>query len=228
MNISDPYYYAYDKRYRKVHSRNLTWFSSEPTPEVEAWLRNNRVSREEQVLEIGIGEGRDLIYLTQMGYRIKGVDISPTAIQFCKERARKEGVIVDLQEGDALHLVNKFGPNSFKWIYSVATLHMLVEKEHRDKFLQAVYHLLEPGGKALLVNMGDGETPYVTDINLAFDEEKRNHPGEDIWVASTSCRKVSWDYHLQEIEEAGFIVEKKLSTANREYGQCMTVYLTKG
>ncbi|AZR72105.1 hypothetical protein BBF96_01070 [Anoxybacter fermentans] len=225
--MNKPYYLAYEERYKKVHSMNIAWFGSRPTLEVLKWVEEYQIPGNEVILEVGCGEGRDLIYLAGLGYRVKGVDISPTAIQYCKKLARKREVEIDLLVCDGLYLVDELGAETFNWIYSVGTLHMLVDQNHRDRFLKNIYQILKPGGKALLVNMGDGKEEYITDKTKAFEEEERNHPDGVIRVASTSCRKVNWDYHLRELKKAGFTVEKQLSTENEEYGKCMTVYLTK-
>lgn len=57
------------------------------------------------VLDLGIGEGRNALFFAKMGYEVEGVDISQTAIERCIERAKKTNLklkaeVKDLKEVD--------------------------------------------------------------------------------------------------------------------------------
>lgn len=129
---------------------------------------------------------------------------------------------------DVLFL-DRYLEKQYKWVYSIAALHMLVNDADRHKFLDSIYKILEPGGKALLVSMGNGVNEIKTDINNAFELQERNHiaTGKRVLVAGTSYRSINWVSHKREIEKAGFVIEKAINTENEEYGNCMTVYLIK-
>jgi 2-polyprenyl-3-methyl-5-hydroxy-6-metoxy-1,4-benzoquinol methylase len=57
-----------------------------------------------RALDVAMGSGQNAIYLARMGFDVKGVDISPEAVNNALESARKAGVTVKVQvanlEGD--------------------------------------------------------------------------------------------------------------------------------
>lgn len=222
------YYEAYDERYKKVHEKSLLWFSKEPTPQLLEWIESNSIPKEEKILEAGCGEGRDALYLAEQGYNITAIDVSSSAIEKCRELANSKGIHAEWIVTDAL-CADKLIGRRFKWIYSVATLHMLVDDTDRYKFLNSLYNLLESNGRLLLVNMGDGKNERRSDISTAFELQERNHmaTGKKIMVAGTSCRVVNWETHQKELCNAEFIIDKRMITRNKEYGDCMTVHLKK-
>jgi 2-polyprenyl-3-methyl-5-hydroxy-6-metoxy-1,4-benzoquinol methylase len=226
--IMKKYYLAYEDRYKKVHSEGLTWFRREPTPELSQWVDYNKIQHDDEICEIGCGEGRDALHLSKNGYRITAIDASQAAISKCIQFANEKGLdvnfkVLDILSADMNHL------NKFKWIYSIATLHMLVDENDRRGFLKALYDLLQPNGKLLLINMGDGQTERMTDTSTAFELQERNHDetGRKLMIAGTSFRSINWENHKAEIEEAGFFIQKMLNTENKEYGKCMTAYLER-
>lgn len=222
------YYEAYEERYKKIHEKGLLWFSDEPTPELIDWIKYFKIPKSNGICEVGCGEGRDSLYLAEQGYEVTGIDISNEAIKKCKELAEKKKVNINWIVSDALNLKDKID-RQFDWIYSIGTLHMLVEQEDRKKFLESIYSILKPQGSFLLISMGDGETERATDTSTAFDLQERNHmkSGRKLEVAGTSYRAINWENHEKELKEVGFKVKKKMQTENDEYIKCMTLYLTK-
>ncbi|MBU5426289.1 class I SAM-dependent methyltransferase [Tissierella pigra] len=222
------YYQAYEQRYKKIHEEGLLWFSKEPTMELINWIQHYNIPINDDICEIGCGEGRDALYLAEQKYNITGVDISEEAIKKCKELSKERKVLAEWMVSDALDLREKLN-RQFDWIYSIGTLHMLVEDEDRKEFLKTINSLLRPKGKFLLVSMGDGKIQRKTDVSAAFVLQERNHTltGKTFKVASTSYRAVNWEEHKRELKEAEFLVEKMMDTENEEYFKCMTVYLTK-
>jgi len=57
------------------------------------------------VLDLGIGEGRNALFFAKMGHEVDGIDISQTAVERCIERAKTQNLKVkaevnDLKEAD--------------------------------------------------------------------------------------------------------------------------------
>ncbi len=222
------YYFAYDDRYRVLHEEGLLWFSDIPTPELIQWINYNSISSSNELCEVGCGEGRDALYLSDRNFKLTAIDASETAILKCREFSGKTGLNVDWKVADAL-FVGESVTKKFHWVYSIATLHMLVDDCDRNQFLTSLFGLLKPGGKLLLVNKGDGKQEVKTDSAHAFELRERVHSasGKKVMVAGTSYRAVTWDYHTKELENAGFFIEKAMNTKNHEYEGCMTVYLSR-
>jgi len=62
-----------------------------------------------RVLDIGCGAGRHALYLQEMGFDVLGIDISPLAIEVCKQKGLKKAEVMSIEE------VN-FKPGSFDTI----------------------------------------------------------------------------------------------------------------
>lgn len=81
------YYQAYEDRYKQVHRKNLSWFSSAASQIVMDTIRKYYGEKSPKILDVGCGEGRDILFLLDKGYDVTGVDISAEAIKFCKAKA---------------------------------------------------------------------------------------------------------------------------------------------
>ena len=82
------YYEAYDDRYRQIHSQNLKWFDESPSAIVLETIHGFGITKENKLLELGCGEGRDAFPLLQAGFRLLATDISPEAIRFAGKNTR--------------------------------------------------------------------------------------------------------------------------------------------
>lgn len=143
------YYEAYDKRYKQVHSKGLSWSPSNNTLIVEDIIKKYHLEKD-KILEIGCGEGRDAIYLLNKDYDVLATDVSKEAIDYCKRN--------DLEHKNNYQVLDALKDNSLKekfgFIYSIACLHMLVLDEDRNKFYKYIYNHLEDNGYCLILTMG--------------------------------------------------------------------------
>ena len=63
------YYETYDKRYKQVHSKGLSWSTNNNTLMVEQMIKKYHLE-DQKMLEIGCGEGRDARYLLNKNYSL--------------------------------------------------------------------------------------------------------------------------------------------------------------
>lgn len=209
------YYEAYDDRYQQVHEQKLRWASDEPTPIVSQVIRRVGIDKEAPVLELGCGEGRDASALLQMGYSVTATDISPEAIRYCRARWPRYA--------DAFRELDCVGgqwEKKYRFIYAVAVVHMLVEEEHRKAFYSFLRTHLTDDGCGLVCTMGDGAERRKSDVSTAFDLQERRHgaTGRKLLLAGTSCRMVTWDEFLGEIQASGLrILEHGLTEAPPDF-----------
>lgn len=226
--VFPKYYQAYDARYKHVHAEKLLWFLDEPTPEVLAWLDATGVDAAELIGDVGCGEGRDALHLAAMGYKVVGMDVSEEGILICSSRSAERQLVIDWH---VIDLASKtFKPKmKFQWLYSIATLHMLTEAADRGTFLANLYAMLKPGGSLLLVNKGDGVHEVRNRELDAFQLVERTHmgTGKKLLLPATSYYQATWDQLQSEVIEAGFTIAKMFLSENENYGQCMTMYLTR-
>lgn len=204
------YYEAYDLRYRQVHEKGLAWFSGAPTPIVAQVLERYGVCRERPMLEIGCGEGNDAAFLLARGCNVLATDVSPAAVAFCRSRYPDWA-----ERFCTLDALTETLDERFDFIYAVAVLHMLVPDEDRHALLSFIREHLSEGGTGLVVVMGDGEMSRATDTEAAFDPQRRIHgaSGEEVEVASTSCRIVTRKEFIREIERADLAIDEMGNTS---------------
>jgi 2-polyprenyl-3-methyl-5-hydroxy-6-metoxy-1,4-benzoquinol methylase len=63
------------------------WADLEPSPYLIAWLKNNPLSKQnKKACVIGCGVGDDAQALSEFGFEVTAFDISPHAIELCKNR----------------------------------------------------------------------------------------------------------------------------------------------
>lgn len=204
--MQKKYYEAYDDRYRQIHEQGLQWFSESPSDIVFETIQAYSILPQSRILEIGCGEGRDAYPILNQGFDLLATDVSPEAIMHCKTKFpdfSDHFQIVDC-------VTEKLG-KQFDFIYTVAVIHMLVSNEDRNAFYSFIREHLSSTGIALICTMGDGNSEIQTDPGTAFDIVDRTHDqtGKAVKIASTSCRKVSFDTFEKELLQNGFIIIKK-------------------
>jgi ubiquinone/menaquinone biosynthesis C-methylase UbiE len=154
------------------------------------------VPRSGRSLELGCGTGEYSLWLAARGFEVSGVDLSPTAVAWARERFAARGVEADLRVGSVLDL-SEFAPASFDLVLDGHCFHCIVGND-RAAFLENAYRVLRPGGIFHVATMcGPIHDPKIQEL---FDP-------------ATSCvlrngvaiRQVkSPEEILQEMERAGF------------------------
>jgi len=98
-----------------------------------------------EVLEIGVGTGRNLEYYPQ-GVRLSGIDISASMLDIARRRASELGREVDLRVCDAQAL--QFGDESFDTVVFTLSLCSIPDD---GKAISEANRVLRPGGRLLLL-----------------------------------------------------------------------------
>ncbi|MEO8286156.1 MAG: methyltransferase domain-containing protein [Chloroflexota bacterium] len=121
-----------------------------------------------RVLDLGSGDGRNVLYLAHEGFSVTGVDIAPAAIASLKQYAvranlgdKATGIIADI-EGFQIE-------GQFENIISTFTLHFLPS----DAFLPVVTRIMEattPGGVNVIEDFTRDGPLYKPDVTGHFLE----------------------------------------------------------
>ena len=215
----EKYYQAYDKRYRQIHALNLQWSSDAVTPILQELIVQLGVRKTDKILEIGCGEGSDALWLLEQGYSVLATDVSNEAISYCKKKNPKFSHLFFQLDACEERL-----PQTFKFIYSVAVIHMLVNQEDRNHFWTFIRNHLDEDGYGLILTMGDGEYEVTGDITKAFDNVNRTHQGtgQEVSIAATSCKMVNFATLEQEITGNGLhILQKGITSIRPDFPQIM-------
>jgi ubiquinone/menaquinone biosynthesis C-methylase UbiE len=102
-----------------------------------------------KVLEVAPGPGYFAIELAKIGeYQITGLDISKTFVEIAREHARKAGVSVDFQQGNAARM--PFVDESFDFLLCRAAFKNFTEPQ---RALDEMFRVLTPGGNALIIDL---------------------------------------------------------------------------
>jgi SAM-dependent methyltransferase len=109
-----------------------------------------------RALDLACGEGRNAIWLAELGWQVTGVDYSEVAIAKARERAANERLDIEFTLADLLDYEPE--PNAFDL---VALLYLQIPVDERQRVLAPAATTLAPGGILLLVghdltNVSDG------------------------------------------------------------------------
>lgn len=99
-------------------------------------------------LDLGCGTGAKSIYLAKRGFKVKGVDISETAIEHTKENAKKARVKVKFIAANATNL-GFLGDKKFDFILDWTNLHDITKAKQR-KYVDEIIKYTKKGGSLIL------------------------------------------------------------------------------
>jgi ubiquinone/menaquinone biosynthesis C-methylase UbiE len=100
---------------------------------------------ERNILEIGVGQGIDLVSFAKAGAHCCGVDITDKHLELTQRNFALRGLAVRLYKADATKL--PFPDNSFDCVYSMGVIHHVPEAH---LVIQEVRRVLVPGGLFLV------------------------------------------------------------------------------
>lgn len=107
------------------------------------------------VLDVGCGSGVYLAPLAQMGFDVKGIDLSPGMLEACRERTRTTypSLPIELKLGDIENI--PFATGSFRAVICIGVLGYLINDE---KGIAELSRVMEKGG-TLFISVRNGYTP---------------------------------------------------------------------
>lgn len=98
-----------------------------------------------RVLDLGCGTGRTTIPLTEKGFDVVGIDITPEMIDHAKEGAREKVLDIDYRVGDATDL--DLSDGAFEAVlFSNQGWTQIPGRENRREALEEIQRVLKPGG----------------------------------------------------------------------------------
>lgn len=125
---------------RYVSSFGLTYWEQELYPR---FLR-----RDDRILVVGCGTGRDLVALLQRGYRADGLDLSPGCTATARDVLTKRGLEADLFTGD---IATVKLPRAFDaFVFSAFCYSLIPQSNVRIAVLRRMKEHLTPGGRIVI------------------------------------------------------------------------------
>lgn len=124
------------------------------------------IPSEAKVLDVGMGEGRNAVFLARKGYTVVGVDISAVAVRKAKKLADEFGVRINT----IVSPMQKFNPG--KESYDAIICFYYVDRNLNKKLLE----WLKPGG--ILIYESHSDLQKTIPGNENYDEAYLLRPGE--------------------------------------------------
>lgn len=137
--------------------------------EIEGLMADPAFPRSGSVLELGSGAGDVSLLLAERCYQATGIEISPTAVEWAREKAAARKLSAEFVTGEVTNL-RKWDEAMFDAVIDAHCLHCIIGGD-REKVLTETYRVLKPGGLFYVSTMcGDPDEPEVA---KAFDLQTR-------------------------------------------------------
>lgn len=135
----------WDSIYQQYQQSGNAWatLSEDIDPRFHFLLKNTNFSIK-HALDIGCGTGKYLAFLENNGFKVDGIDSSPTSIEMTKGMVSKQA---NLQVADMYGF--SYPENTYDLILSVSTLHH-GRKEQITHVIKKIYSSLVSGGKIFI------------------------------------------------------------------------------
>ncbi|MCL2648462.1 MAG: class I SAM-dependent methyltransferase [Phycisphaerales bacterium] len=218
-------YFAHDGEYRRRRAAGgAGWDTAEQAAETIAVFEDalafeglGVAGQGRRLVEFGCGAGNLMLHFAEKGWQVAGVDISPFAVDWAKERLAAAGVSADLVVADVTREITWSSPAA-DVVIDGHCLHCLIGAD-RAVFFSNARKVLKPGGTLIIHTMcGDPVTQFGT---LMWDPATRCHMYKDIAIRYFGTPESL----TAEVVAAGFHVSfSKLTPARDSNDQdCMTI-----
>lgn len=116
--------------------------------EVDAIIKFLQLTPTSRVLDLCCGQGRHSLELARRGYKVVGLDLSETLLDFSRAAAEEQGLDIEFIHGDMRAIP---GSGEFDGVFNFYTAFGYFERdEDNQAVLDAVGAALKPKGKFLL------------------------------------------------------------------------------
>ncbi len=166
--------YDYDAQYRRLKVAGLPAWQGQDfarglarlTANLDDLVQNGTLPQPPaRVLEIGCGNGIIAMLLAGKGYEVHGIDISPTAVDWARERFAEAGLAGTFRQGNVCEM-SMFNDASFDAVMDGQCLHCLIGDD-RAACLKEVRRILSPNGVFVVSSMCG--PPKSDEAKASFD-----------------------------------------------------------
>ncbi len=110
-------------------------------------LLKGRFDNCEKIIDVGCGNGRNLVYFIKNGYQVFGIDKDAKAIENIKKTALQLAPNYKIENFIVAEIEKLPYDNAcFDLVICSAVLHFARNKEHFENMLHSIWRILKPGG----------------------------------------------------------------------------------
>jgi cyclopropane fatty-acyl-phospholipid synthase-like methyltransferase len=146
-----------------------------------------------RAIDLGCGAGNHAVYLAGRGFEVTGVDISPTAIKIAKENAQRKGVNCNFLVTDVVQGLDELR-QTWQFAYGWGLLHHVSPKQ-RQKYVDNVSRILDPGGKYLSVSFSEKDAGFAASGN-----RRQSQLGTVLYFSSEDQLRKLFETHFRIID----------------------------
>ena len=167
----------------------------------------NNVERKSRILDLGCGEGRNTIYLSQIGYNVLGIDLSINATKVLRNHFFHEELKGSCLTADARYL-----PLTNDSVEGILAHHLFdyMDKASFKKATAEAFRVLKAGGTMLMTL--DSFSKTINDTNFVTKDD-----GSRVYVSGYKKGMLVRPFCEQDIEQMshlGWEIIKNESTLN--------------
>ncbi len=122
------------------------------------------------ILDLGCGFGRHLIYLVEQGFQVKGIDISQKAVQMTQEKLGEKGLKANVVQGDMKDL--PFEDKGFDAVLAITVIGHATKPEIRQT-VKEIHRVLKERGLFFGNLPAKGDARYNTGETIEKGETYR-------------------------------------------------------
>ncbi len=217
-------YFGHDALYKKRKKLGYQgWNTQEELckiiKEIDEFTSHPIFPRSGDLLELGSGAGDMSLLLSKKGYSVAGIEISPTAIEWARKKAKKKSLDIKFIEGNVIALT-PFNNAMFDIVFDAHLMHCIIGDD-RHKVFSEVYRVLKPGGLFFINTMC---SPIRNDPTL---EANYNEESKVMMLNGIAQRYLaSPEDILDEVWHHGFIVKDHKQERGKT-NDCIFVYAIK-
>lgn len=226
------YYELHENFWQQLEKQGHISWDREKKTELMSRSRNDEIMnflgsrRSGSVLDLGCGSGSQSLYLSKLGFKCTGLDISSTAISIGKKLASDLNLEIELLCGDACSFDLK---KTFDIITDSCLLNCIVTDIDRAHFYDCVKSHLDSNGRFFIYTMIRDGSPYLTgdrgDLHLdddgilwsmgpdSFDVEWTEINGNKYFPHR---RVLTEDAQRDELIKNGFVIEGEKVTKGED------------
>ncbi|MGB5107322.1 MAG: class I SAM-dependent methyltransferase [Candidatus Zixiibacteriota bacterium] len=128
------------KNYEEIYCKDELYWGANPSDLVK---RFGELAPAGAALDLGMGEGRDALYLAGLGLSVTGVDSTKSGVSKCSELARKKGLTLRAISEDVRKF--KIAKNRYALIAAI-NLFQFLSKKDAQKIIEMAINGLKRGG----------------------------------------------------------------------------------